>query len=62
MSAEKKKPIPSPCIGVCALGDHDICIACHRSGMEIAEWGVMSDDEKRAVWQKIARREKGEIC
>jgi predicted Fe-S protein YdhL (DUF1289 family) len=30
--------------------------------MEIAEWGVLDNDEKRAVLALIRRREKGEIC
>ncbi|MGB0664372.1 MAG: DUF1289 domain-containing protein [Pontibacterium sp.] len=55
------KPVRSPCVGVCALDEHDVCIACHRHGMEIAEWGTMNDDEKRAVYAKIVKREKGEI-
>jgi predicted Fe-S protein YdhL (DUF1289 family) len=29
--------------------------------MEIAEWGVFSNEEKLEVWEKIKRREKGEI-
>ena len=57
----KEARVPSPCIGVCALNEHDLCIACHRSGMEIAEWGVYSNDEKRAVYEKIKRREQGDL-
>lgn len=56
----RKPPVPSPCVSVCALGEDDICIACSRSGMEISRWGAMSDDEKRAVWALIRRREQGE--
>lgn len=52
--------VPSPCVGVCALDEQDLCIACHRSGLEIADWGCMSDEEKRAVWALIRRREAGE--
>ena len=52
-----EKPVRSPCTGVCALDDEDLCIACRRSGMEIAEWGVMSDQDKLAVYEKIRARE-----
>lgn len=55
-----EKPVPSPCVSVCSLGEGDICIACHRSGEEISRWGRMSNDEKRAVWVLIVRRERGE--
>ncbi|BBB24975.1 DUF1289 domain-containing protein [Amphritea japonica] len=50
--------VRSPCIGVCALDEKDLCIACRRSGIEIAEWGVLSDDEKKAVWALIRQREE----
>lgn len=62
MKDTQDTPVRSPCIGVCALGPGDICIACHRSGMEIAEWGAMSNDEKRAVLERVRRREQGETC
>lgn len=58
----KPKPVPNPCIGVCALDENDICTACHRHGIEIGEWGVLNDAQKRAVWEKIVRRERGDIC
>lgn len=55
----KANRVPSPCLGICQLNTHDLCIACMRSGIEIAEWGMMSDDEKRAVWARIREREAG---
>jgi len=58
--ASRQAAVRSPCIGVCALDDEDLCIACRRSGLEIADWGGMNDDEKRAVWALIRRREQGE--
>jgi len=55
-------PVRSPCVGVCSLDENDICIACHRHGIEIGEWGVLTDDQKRDVLKKVARREQGELC
>ncbi|WP_299201997.1 DUF1289 domain-containing protein [uncultured Amphritea sp.] len=52
------RPIRSPCIGVCALDEKDLCIACRRTGIEIAEWGVLTDDEKKTVWALIREREE----
>lgn len=60
--SDLKKPVRSPCVGVCALDENDICIACHRHGIEIGEWGVMTNAQKREVLQKVARREQGDIC
>ncbi|WP_028468006.1 DUF1289 domain-containing protein [Neptunomonas japonica] len=59
---EQISPVRSPCMGVCALDENDLCIACRRSGMEIAEWGVLTNDQRREVIEKIERRYQGEIC
>lgn len=55
------RPVRSPCIGVCALDEKDLCVACRRSGMEIAEWGVLSEDEKKSVWALIRQREEEDL-
>jgi len=60
-NAAAERPVRSPCVSVCALDENDICIACHRSGHEISQWGALSNDEKRAVMQKVIRREQGEL-
>jgi len=59
-NSNEEKPVPSPCVSICALGEGDICVACHRSGEEISRWGRMSNEEKRTVWALIRRREQGE--
>ena len=33
------------------------CAGCYRTIEEIAEWGMMSDDRKREVWQALRRRQ-----
>jgi predicted Fe-S protein YdhL (DUF1289 family) len=44
-----------PCIGHCttALGD-DVCRSCLRTLDEVTRWPAMTDDERRAVNQRIA--------
>ena len=32
------------------------CEGCFRTLEEIAGWGMMADNEKRAVWQELVRR------
>lgn len=61
MTETVNKPVRSPCVGVCALDENDLCIACQRSGIEIAEWGVYSNEEKISVWEKIKKRETGDL-
>lgn len=52
------RPVPSPCISVCVLDTSSgLCTGCLRSLDEIAEWGSMSDDAKRAVWAELPKRQ-----
>lgn len=44
-----EKPVRSPCVSICALDEGDLCVGCQRTGAEIAGWGRMSNDERRAV-------------
>ena len=53
---DPRKPIPSPCVSICALDDDDICTGCYRSGMEIIRWGRMTEDEKRQVYANLEQR------
>lgn len=61
MGTQDLSPVRSPCVGVCALDENDICIACHRTGIEIGEWGTYDNEQKIAVWKKVVLREKGEL-
>ena len=50
--------VASPCNSVCTMDPRTgWCQGCLRSIDEIAAWSVMSDDEKRAVWDALAQRE-----
>jgi predicted Fe-S protein YdhL (DUF1289 family) len=56
---ELQTPVPSPCINVCEIApDTGVCRGCLRTIDEIASWGGASDDDKRAVWTRIRRREQ----
>lgn len=50
--------IKSPCVAVCALDEHDVCIGCYRTGDEITHWGTMDNNEKVAVLENVSEREK----
>ena len=50
-------PVPSPCINVCRMNAASgLCEGCLRTLDEIATWGVLGDDAKRAVWVLIEQR------
>jgi uncharacterized protein len=46
----------SPCISVCVLDDHDICIGCYRSAAEITDWFMATDEQKREVLRLARER------
>ncbi|MEZ5529664.1 MAG: DUF1289 domain-containing protein [Porticoccaceae bacterium] len=48
--------IPSPCVSICALDEHDVCIGCHRTAKEIRDWLLMDDDERLDVIARAAER------
>lgn len=45
--------VKSPCNGICALDDQDVCRGCKRTRAQISKWYVMSNDEKREVISKL---------
>ncbi|WP_227546128.1 DUF1289 domain-containing protein [Marinobacter fonticola] len=54
----RSRPVPSPCVCVCALDENDICIGCQRSSAEITRWSDMTDDERLEVMKLVAKREE----
>jgi len=54
--------VVSPCTGVCALDNHDVCVGCFRSRDEIAGWIRMTDVERLAVVATLDKRRKEPNC
>jgi len=52
--------LASPCIGVCALDDQDICTGCQRSGVEITQWTRMTEPQRREVLGRCAARARAQ--
>jgi uncharacterized protein len=47
----------SPCVDRCAIDQTGhYCIGCCRSLEEIAGWGLASDEERRAIIEKLPER------
>jgi predicted Fe-S protein YdhL (DUF1289 family) len=54
---ESLAPVPSPCISVCRIdAATGLCEGCARTLDEIAAWGALDDDARRAVWDAIRSR------
>jgi len=55
--AQDLTPVPSPCINVCRMNPATgWCDGCLRTIDEIANWSLLADAEKRAVWDAIDTR------
>jgi len=52
-----EKTIPSPCVNVCYLDDHDICQGCYRSGAEITQWMRLDNEGRKQVLANVRERE-----
>ena len=53
----KEAPVPSPCTDVCRIDPTSgWCEGCLRTIDEIAAWGSLDNDAKRAVWKRLPVR------
>lgn len=53
-NAPKTLSVPSPCISVCVMDPvTGFCRGCLRTIDEIADWSILEDIEKRAVWKEL---------
>jgi hypothetical protein len=48
--------VASPCVQICKLDDHGMCIGCFRTGEEIAAWLSYSDDQRAAIMSELPSR------
>ena len=50
-------PVASPCTSVCRIdGASGLCVGCARTLDEIARWGVLDDDARRAIVAALPAR------
>ena len=52
--------VVSPCIGVCALDEQDICTGCQRTGVEITQWTRMTEPQRREVLGRCQERARSQ--
>lgn len=51
------RTVESPCTGICRIApETDLCLGCKRTLDEIADWRMLTNDEKRAVLKAVAAR------
>ncbi|MET0338746.1 MAG: DUF1289 domain-containing protein [Caulobacter sp.] len=62
MNAVPPRPIVTPCIKVCAVdGESGLCLGCHRTLPEIAQWSRLAEDERAAIMAELPAR-RGRIA
>lgn len=50
--------VKSPCIDVCKLDEHNICIGCWRTLEEIAVWSKLNEQQKITVLENCEVRKQ----
>jgi uncharacterized protein len=49
--------VPSPCVSVCRMDElREFCVGCSRTLEELRQWRSMGNEDKKAVWARIAQR------
>ncbi|HEY2462582.1 MAG TPA: DUF1289 domain-containing protein [Steroidobacteraceae bacterium] len=52
----KAAAVPSPCIDICRLDAHGLCLGCRRTIGEIAEWSQASDARRLEILSALKTR------
>ncbi len=53
----KRAEIESPCVKICLIHpEARICIGCHRTAEEIADWSRMTPDRRREIMAELPGR------
>lgn len=55
-SAVNEAAVSSPCIDICRLDAHGLCIGCRRTIGEISEWSRASDARRREILSQLKAR------
>lgn len=48
--------VKSPCVSKCSLNELDVCQGCFRTALEITDWVMYSDKQKKQVLANCERR------
>ena len=52
-----RQEVDSPCVNICVVHpEARICTGCYRSLDEIAQWGRMSPEQRRAIMAELPDR------
>jgi predicted Fe-S protein YdhL (DUF1289 family) len=54
----RSAPVASPCISVCQLDEHSVCVGCGRLIGEIAEWSRAGEERRREIVTQATLRRR----
>ncbi len=52
-------PVRSPCVNICRVDAHGLCIGCRRTLGEISEWPHASDARRLEILRELTSRTVG---
>lgn len=52
-----KRP-SSPCVKVCSVNTKGYCIGCFRDILEITNWEIITDEERKRILTELSKRKK----
>ncbi|HEX2493895.1 MAG TPA: DUF1289 domain-containing protein [Steroidobacter sp.] len=55
-ASDPPQRVESPCIKLCRLDEHNVCVGCGRTLAEIARWSRMSAEQQLATHARAAAR------
>ena len=56
VTAPEPADVASPCVGICVIGEDDLCEGCARTLAEIAGWSAASFAQRRAILADLPAR------
>ena len=58
-TSDQDQAIVSPCIRLCTLNEHDVCLGCGRTMQEICDWRAMDPVVRNQALERARlRRER----
>ena len=56
LAALPSAAIDTPCVQICVIDEHGLCVGCARTMDEIAGWGAFSTEQRHAVMSTLSAR------
>jgi len=58
---DPRAAVVTPCTGICAIDDDDLCRGCARTLDEIACWGMLTPAKRDAIMARLPARRQARL-